>query len=120
MKDNSILLNHIIESIEQIIEYTKDLNLKSFLIDVKTQDAVLRRIEIIGEAAGKLPSSFRKKYNNIKWSSIIGMRNISIHEYFGIDLRLTWNTVKKDIPELERKIKDILNEIEIVQKEQKN
>lgn len=108
IKDDNVYLNHILESIKYIKAYVKNLDEKYFYKSVSIQDAIIRRIEIIGEASKNISEKFREKHPEIDWSKIIGMRNMLIHEYFNIDLKLTWETTQKDIPDLEKKIKKLL------------
>ena len=75
------------------------------------QDATVRRLEIIGEAVKNLEKSFKKKYPEVEWAKIAGMRNIIVHEYFGVDLKLTYKIVKASIPDLKNKISKILKEM---------
>lgn len=84
---------------------------EKFLKSVKTQDAVTRRIEIIGEATKNLPSSFKNKYRKIEWKEIAGMRNKLIHEYFGVNSNVIWKTVVEDIPKLKKQILTLLKKI---------
>lgn len=88
----------------KIEQYTKGLTLETFENDSKTVDAVVRNLEIIGEAAGKLPEDFRAQHEEIPWNEMIGMRNIVLHEYFGVDTEILWETVTKDISALKNKI----------------
>ena len=107
-KDPNIFIKHIYDSIVEIENHTAGISPEAFLRDVKTQDAVVRRIEIIGEAAKNLPADFIKKHSHIQWAEIGGMRNKLIHEYFGVDLNLVWEVVKRDIPPLKDKITKLL------------
>ena len=113
MKKNiKIFLEHILESINLIEKYVKDKNLDDFLKSTQLQDAIIRRIEIIGEAIKNIPNSFREEYTIIPWKQITGMRDILIHQYFGVDLDLTWEVIKEDLPKLKKQITSINEEYE--------
>lgn len=107
-KNSRIFLLHVLESIEKIEDFTKGISWEEFLKSAIIQDAVIRRLGIIGEAVKNIPQSFKDKNPKIEWQKIAGMRNIVIHEYFGVDLRLTYRIVKKDIPKLKQNIAAIL------------
>lgn len=103
-KDPFLYLDHIIESIQAIENYLLNISKGHFLSSPQIQDAVCRRLEIIGEAANKLSPEFTEKHSHIPWYKIVGMRNLLIHEYFNVDLDQVWNTVNKNIPELKKQI----------------
>ncbi len=111
MKEVEILLTHILENITAIQSYIKGKTKKDFIKNIQLQDSIIRRLEITGEAAKNLPPLFRKTYLQIPWDRISGMRDILIHEYFGVDLNLVWDTVKKDIPFLKKEIQEILTKL---------
>jgi len=103
-KDPLIFLKHILESIEWIETDIKGFSEEDFLKNVPIQDAVVRRLEIIGEAIKNLPDELKKTNPEIPWQDIMDMRNKLIHEYFGIDLNLVWSVVKNDIPFLKGQV----------------
>lgn len=112
MKNETIYLEHILDSIEKIKKYCKNIKDEDdFIEDGKTQDAVVRNIEIIGEAASKLSCDIKNNYPKIKWRTIIDTRNLLIHGYFGVSYIAVWNIVEKHIPELEEQIKKTLKEL---------
>jgi len=101
-------LEHIIDAVNDIESFTKGLTKSRFLKNKLRQSAVIRQLEIIGEASKNLPENFRKKYSEVEWKKIAGTRDKIIHHYFGIDLNTVWDIVKKDLPDLKRKIIAIL------------
>jgi uncharacterized protein with HEPN domain len=106
-----IFIDHIIECADIIEHYIKNLAKSKFLKSREKHDAVIRRIEIIGEATKHIPKSFKDKYPDIPWKKIAGMRDMLIHEYFGVDLDLTWNVAKRDIPRLKKQLIKIKREL---------
>lgn len=93
-------LKHILNSIDAILIFTKDVSEQDFYDNREKFDAVVRNLEIIGEAAKNVDESMRNKLSNIPWREMAGMRDNLIHEYFGVDKTEVWKTVEKDIPEL--------------------
>jgi len=108
-KDYNAYLNHILDSIKLIEDYTKGMSFKEFNHDTKTQDAVIRNFEIIGEASSKIPPQIRARYASVPWKSIIGLRNILIHDYMGIDIKRVGQVIKKELHPLKKEISSILD-----------
>jgi uncharacterized protein with HEPN domain len=102
-----LLLEDIRTSIGKIQRYTSGLDQASFLADEKTIDAVVRNLEIIGEAAKQVPAEFKARHSTIPWPQIAGLRNRIVHDYAGIDLPLIWNILETAIPDLAQKIAGI-------------
>lgn len=107
-KDPQVFLKHILESIEWIEKETKSISKDKFIQNVPTQDIVIRRLEIIGEAVKNLPADFKKKYPDTPWQKIAGLRDKLIHGYFGIDLELVWEIVQKNLPPFKKQITEVL------------
>ena len=106
-KDVSVFVEDIMEGIEKIERYVEGMSKKEFLEDSRTQDAVIRRLEVMGEAVKNIPQEFRDEYPKIPWKQIAGMRDILIHGYFGVNLERIWNTLKEDVPDLKKKISEV-------------
>ena len=106
-RDYKVYVDDVLTSIHKIKVYTKGLSKKRFLGDEKTIDAVVRNLEIIGEAINNIPEEIRSRYPNVEWRKISGLRNILVHEYFGIDTEIIWDIVRNKIPELEKEIRKI-------------
>jgi len=109
MKSHLIFLEHILESIADLEEFTRDVDKQALLNNKEKQSAVVRQIEIIGEAAKNLPSGFRKKYPSVPWKEIIGTRDKLIHHYFGVDFGILWKIIENEIPKLKQEIEEIIN-----------
>lgn len=107
-RDPQLLLGDIIESARKIDRYRAGLSKSDFLIDGKTSDAVIRNLEIIGEAVRQLPSEFKDSHTGIPWSQIAGLRNRIVHDYVGVDLELVWEIVENSLPDLTDRIAALL------------
>ena len=107
-RDNEYLTD-ILEACKLVIFYTSRLSKDEFLNDVKCQDAVIRRFEIIGEAARRISDEVKSNHLNIPWFEMTGMRNIMIHEYDDVDMVIVWETVQRDIPSLISVIEKIIS-----------
>lgn len=107
MKDPKALFEHILESISRIEKYTQE-GREHFLAEPIIQDAVIRNLEIIGEAVKGVDESVRLLYPNIPWKSIAGMRDFLIHVYFGVKLETVWKTIDEDVPALKEVVRDYL------------
>ena len=103
MKDDRIYLLHIRDAIRHIVEYTA-AGKESFFADRKTQDAVVRNLEIIGEATKRVSLSLKTAHPDIAWKPIAGMRDKLIHDYFGVNVQLVWDVLDRDLPVLYEKI----------------
>ncbi|MBI5411651.1 DUF86 domain-containing protein [Candidatus Peregrinibacteria bacterium] len=109
-KDPNIFLKHILECIGEIERNTKNLSQDEFSKNITIQDAVVRRLEIIGEAVKNLSDHFKDKYPEILWKKIAGTRDILIHDYFGVEIFVVWKIVEKDIPKLKKQISALLKD----------
>lgn len=108
-KDPVIYLNHILDCIQKSLNYTTGLTKNDFLGSSLIQDAVIRNLEIIGEATKQLDSNFREKYPHVEWKKIAGMRDKLIHDYIGVDLWAVWGVVDEILPGLETQIQQIID-----------
>ncbi|MFH1227474.1 MAG: DUF86 domain-containing protein [Planctomycetota bacterium] len=109
MKRNiALYIKDMLENMSDAEQFIGQMTYRQFARDKKTNFAVARSIEIIGEAAKHIPAEIRKKYSEIPWKDIAGMRDKVIHFYFGINLERVWTVVKKDIPDLRPRIKEVL------------
>ena len=107
-RDDRVYIDHILQSIDRILKYISGKDQDNFNEDQLTQDAVVRQLEIIGEATKQISKGLRVKNPDVPWSEMAGMRDILIHEYIDVDLDIVWKTVSESISEL----KDLLGKIE--------
>ncbi|MFC1584973.1 DUF86 domain-containing protein [Fibrobacterota bacterium] len=107
-----LLLEDISEAVEKAERYIEGLNFDAFEKNEKTIDAVVRNLEIIGEAANNLTEAFKRNHADIEWSKVIGLRHRIIHGYFGVDLDIIWQILKNDLPVFKHKLSLLQNSIE--------
>jgi len=104
-------LMHILEAINEIENYISKVEFDDFVLNSMMRFAIIKQMEIIGEASNHISQDIKAQFSTIEWSQIIGMRNVFVHEYFGIDTRLVWEIIKNDLPDLRLKIELILESI---------
>ena len=107
-KEPNVFLQHILENISRIESFSEGLTKEKLEKDDRTQYAIIRAIEIIGEAIKNLPQELTEKHPEIPWKDIAGTRDKIIHQYFDIDLDTVWDTLQKDIPDLKNKIQKLI------------
>lgn len=110
-RNNNIYIEDIWESISKIEAYVSEITEREFETSTEKQDAVIRRLEIIGEAVKHLSEEFRNNHIDVQWRQIAGIRDIVIHEYFGVSIGLIWKVSTSDIPLLKEKIKSIRQQL---------
>ena len=97
-----LLIDDMLDAIGRIEQYIQGLSYEIFSDDQKTIDAVVRNLEIIGEAANRLPEELKEKHSEIEWYKIVGLRHRIVHEYFGIDIQIIWQIIHCDLPNLRK------------------
>jgi len=103
-------IEDIIEAMDKSMKFVEGKEYDDFLRDDKTNSAVVRKLEIIGEAVKNIPNKIKKEHPKIPWKDMAGMRDKLIHEYFGVDLKRIWKTVKEDLPKVKPQIEEILKD----------
>jgi len=103
-RSNDLLIYDILRAIEKIEEYTHNISLEELLHDERTRDAILRNIQVIGDASKNLPAEFIEKHPDIDWRGIAGMRNIITHRYFHVDWYLVWTSIQEELPHLKEQL----------------
>jgi len=111
LKYNKVYINHILDEIDFVINESKELRFDDLVKDKVLKRAIIRSLEIIGEATKNISNEFREKYPDVEWKKMAGIRDKLIHEYFGIDWNIVWDIVNNQIPRLNEKIRNILKEI---------
>ncbi|HMJ70127.1 MAG TPA: DUF86 domain-containing protein [Cyclobacteriaceae bacterium] len=102
---------HVLEAISEVEKYLTGVSLQDFLCNSEKRFATIKQIEIVGEACNRISKDLKNKHPEIKWGEISGFRNISIHEYFGVDYRIVWEIAKSDLPVLKHKFDQIKGEL---------
>lgn len=102
-----LLLDDICEAIDRIEQYISGMSFDVFSNDRKSVDAVVRNLEIIGEASNRLPTDFKNSHSQIEWHKVVGLRHRIVHEYFGVDLKIVWQILQKDLPSLREAISQV-------------
>jgi uncharacterized protein with HEPN domain len=106
-RDPDLLVEDILEALRKISLYTAGMKQEEFQQDPKTIDAVVRNLEILGEATRQLPTEFTVQYPDVPWRQIAGLRNRVVHEYFAVDLEIVWQVIRNDLPQLEAQLKSL-------------
>lgn len=110
MKDNLVYLRHIVEAIDKIDSCLAGFDFEKFSLNDLIFDAVIRELEIIGEAANKVEVKFQDSHPEIPWRKMIAIRNLLIHEYFGVNPKIVWETCQTDLKELKAVLKTLLSD----------
>ena len=105
-------LQHILDAIFEIESYTHQVGFDDFVENSMMRFASIKQLEIIGEAANSLTDEFKRRFSDVEWRAIIGLRNILVHHYFGIDENVVWDIIQKDVPELKAKVVEIWESLE--------
>jgi len=106
-------LRHVLEEVKFVLARVENLNEESFVKDEVLKRAIVRSLEIVGEAIKNLPDDYRNKHSEIDWKSLAGLRDKLIHHYFGVDYGIVWDVAVKELPELKEKLEKILVEDQI-------
>ena len=110
MRNYTLYLKDILVAIDSIERFTAGMDLEAFQSDDKTASAVMRKLEIIGEAVKQIPEEIRQKHPPVPWKEMVGMRDKLIHFYFGVDYHLVWRAIKERLPQVKREIQKILQD----------
>jgi uncharacterized protein with HEPN domain len=111
-RDYKLFIKDILDCINKIEEFVEGMNFEEFVKDDKTSSAVVRKLEVIGEATKNLPEEIRQKYKDLPWTDMARMRDKIIHFYFGVDYEIVWEVVKERLPQIKPLIQRILKEME--------
>jgi uncharacterized protein with HEPN domain len=109
---DKVRLQHILAAIIEIENYLLNTDFSGFMDNSMMRFACIKQMEIIGEASNHISEDIKSKFSTIEWAQIVGMRNVFVHEYFGVDSALVWEIIKDDLPDLKEKIDQILNALD--------
>jgi uncharacterized protein with HEPN domain len=109
---DKIRLQHILDALGEIENYLAGINFEGFLQNSMMRFACIKQLEIIGEASNHISAETKEKFSSVEWAQITGMRNVFVHEYFGIDINLVWEIALNDLPDLKSKIVEICKQFE--------
>lgn len=109
-RDYKVFLEDILRAIAKVRRYTAGMSFEAFSADEKTADAVVRNLEVIGEATKKIPGEARAAHPAVDWRKVTGLRDVLAHEYFGVDLAIVWDIARNKLAELEREVETMLRE----------
>ncbi len=109
-RSSSLLLYDIFQSVEKIEAFTRDISFDQLMADERTKDAILRNLQVLGEASKNLPDSLIAKHPEVDWSGLPGVRDIVTHRYFRVDWHLLWTSIHAELPALKGQIRDLMNE----------
>ena len=109
-RDFRLYLEDIFDSGSSILGFVKGMSFEEFRVDRKTYSAVIRELEVIGEAVGRLPDELKQKHPDVEWQDIKDFRNLLIHEYFGVDLEIVWKILQGDLPVLMDAVRGMMEE----------
>lgn len=107
-RDYILFLEDILDAINKIETYSRNLSYEDFSANSMAIDAVIRNFEVIGEAAKNIPKRVRDRYPHVEWKEAVGFRNVLIHDYFGIDTEAVWDTIKNNIPPFKEHLEEVL------------
>ncbi|MEK6812765.1 MAG: DUF86 domain-containing protein [Nanoarchaeota archaeon] len=110
-KEPFVFVGHMLEGIRNIQQYVKGVSKEEFMANKEKTDAVIRNLEIVGEAAKNIHPSLTKRYPHISWRRLTGTRDVIIHHYFGIDLESIWKTIQEDLPLLEKQLMELQQDL---------
>lgn len=106
-RDDMVYVQHILEAVRWIQDFTRGMSRNDFLADKKTQEAVIRQLQVIGDASKKVNQSFRAKHCQVPWTEAARMRDVLVHNYFGVNLDRVWTTVQRDLPQMASALSDL-------------